>query len=80
MGNMLGTAVNNPLDEDTKPDACKDCGRDWYPSPNPERKGQWEHLCKATEGVVFVQGGWPESLKKDDVAKFKDKEAKKVKV
>jgi len=77
MGNTVGDKVGNPMDEDTKPEPCKDCGTDWYPSPNPERRGQWEHLCLKTHGVIFVQAGWPDSLSKEDVAKHKEKEEKK---
>jgi len=48
-----------------KPPVCKDCSGHWYDSPNPKRKGQWEHFCQATKGVIFRKKGWPADLSKE---------------
>jgi len=32
---------------------CGDCGAELYDSPNPLHKGEKEHFCRATQGMVI---------------------------
>ena len=52
-----------------KPPTCDECQGVFYDSPNPLRKGQWEHFCSKTKGMVFRKKGWSKDLSKEETKK-----------
>jgi len=54
------------MSEDEKPPTCDKCEGVFYDSPNPQRKGQWEHFCSKTKGMIWRKKGWPKTLSTED--------------
>jgi len=67
------------MSEEEKPPTCDECGGMFYDSPNPQRKGQWEHFCSKTKGMIFRKKGWPKDLSAKETKEFNSERRKSSK-